>query len=100
MPTSQSRNTLNAFHRDSLTYGALYIHSQIIHKLKTLNASITPKIHTFRATAPGYYVEWYYDADTALYHYISGAVNGAVFSDEGDLEALCDTFEAMFGYDI
>lgn len=100
MLTSQSRKTLNNFHQHSTIYGATYIHPQIIHKLKTLNASIKPMIHSFRATVPGYYVEWYYDANTTLYHYISGAVNGTVFSDKGDLEALCDTFECMFGYDI
>jgi len=100
MLTHRSRKTLNDFHLHSVTYGATYIHPQIIHKLKILNASITPKIHTFRATAPGYYVEWYYDANTALYHYISGAVNGTVFRDKGDLDALCGAFEAMFGYDV
>ena len=100
MHTPQSRKILNDFHRHSTQYGATYIHPHIIHKLKTLNASIKPKIHTFRATVPGYYVEWYYDANTALYYYISGVVNGTVFIDRGDLEALCDTFERMFGYDV
>ena len=99
MLTSNSRNTLNNFHRRSMTYNATYINPKIIHKLKILNASIRPKLHTFRATVPGYYVEWFYNASTATYTYISGAFNGTVFIDEGDLDSLCDTFGQMFGYD-
>ena len=82
-----------------MIYNATYINPQIIHKLKILNASITPKLHTFRASVPGYYVEWFYNASTATYTYISGAVNGTVFIDEGNLDSLCDTFGQMFGYD-
>ena len=100
MISSRSRKTLNDFHRRSLIYNATYINPQIIHKLKVLNASVTPKLHTFRATCPGYYVEWFYNASTATYTMISGAVNGTVCMEEGDLDKLCDVFEQMFGYDV
>ena len=100
MVDQDSRSTLNRFYRASMPHNAAYINPQIIHKLKILNASITPKLHTFRATVPGYYVEWFYNSNTATYTYISGAINGAVFIDEGDLDSLCDTFGCMFGYDI
>ena len=100
MVTAASRKTLNDFHRRSLTYNATYINPQIIHKLKVLNVSVTPKLHTFRATSPGYYVEWFYNANMATYTMIFGAVNGTVYMGEGDLDKLCDVFEQMFGYDV
>lgn len=100
MVTTESRKTLNDFHRRSLTNNAIYINPQIVHKLKVLNASVNFKLHTFRATVPGYYVEWFYNQVTATYIYISGAINGVVFMQQGDLDALCDEFERMFGYDV
>ena len=100
MISHNSRKTLNRFHRDSMICESNYINSQIIHKLKTLNATITPKTHTFRAHVPGYYVEWFYNADTATYGFISGATNAVVFRGNGNINLLCDEFERMFGYDI
>jgi hypothetical protein len=100
MRTARSRITLNDFHRRSLTSNATYIEPRIVHKLKVLNASVNFKLHTFRATVPGYYVEWFYNANTETYTMISGAVNGMVYLDEGDLDKLCDEFERMFGYDV
>ena len=91
---------LNDFNRRSLTSNSTYINPRIVHKLKTLNASVSFKLHTFRATVPGYYVEWFYNTNTATYTTISGAVNGTVFLDEYDLDKLCDEFERMFGYDV
>lgn len=100
MITARSRKTLNDFHRRSLISNATYINPQIVHKLKVLNASVSFKLHTFRATVTGYYVEWFYNQATATYTYISGATNGAVFMEQGDLDSLCDEFERMFGYDL
>ena len=100
MISSNSRAATNRFHRDSIHYGATYIHPQIIHKLKILNATITPKIHSFRATVPGYYVEWFYNSNTATYGFISGATNSTVFRNDGDLDSLCSEFERMFGFDV
>ena len=77
-----------------------YINPRIIHKLKTLNATIKPKTHTFHASVPGYYVEWFYNGDTATYGFISGATNAIVFRGDGDLDSLCSEFERMFGYDV
>lgn len=100
MNSTNSRATTNRFHRDSINYAATYIHPQIIHKLKILNATISPKIHTFRATVPGYYVEWFYNKNTATYVFISGAIYGTVFRNDGDLDSLCSEFERMFGFDV
>ena len=99
MESTRSRKTLNDFHRRSLTSNAIYINPQIVHKLKVLNAGVNFKLHTFRATVPGYYVEWFYNAHTATYTMISGAVNGMVHMEDGDLDKLLDVFEQMFGYD-
>ncbi len=99
MVTANSRTAMNQFHRESLTYSAIYINPQIIHKLKILNATISPKLHTFRASVPGYYVEWFYNKNTATYVFISGATNGTVFRNAGDIDSLCNEFGRMFGYD-
>jgi hypothetical protein len=100
MISTKSRATMNRFCRDSINYGATYIHPQIIHKLKILNATIRPKIHSFHASVPGYYVEWFYNTNTATYGFISGATNSTVFRNDGDLDSLCSEFERMFGYDV
>ena len=100
MLSHNSRITENRFHRDSVGCTATYINPQIIHKLKILNATITPKFYTFRATVPGYYVEWFYNVNTATYGFISGATNAIVFRGNGDLDSLCSEFERMFGYDV
>ena len=100
MRSQRSRETLNRFHRESLSQQSSYINPRIVHKLKILNATITPKLHTFRALTPGYYVEWFYNQATATYVYVSGATNGTVFMEQGDLDALCGEFERMFGYDV
>ena len=99
MNSINSRATTNRFYRDSINYGATYIHPQIIHTLKILNATISPKIHSFRASVPGYYVEWFYNPNTATYGFISGAINSTVFRNDGDLDSLCSEFERMFGWD-
>ena len=100
MMSSISRNTLNQFHRRAQDVQSDYINPQIIHKLKTLNATLTPKLHTFRATRPGYYVEWFYNAHTSTFTVISGAINGMVYMEDGDLDTVCDRLEQMFGYDV
>lgn len=100
MDTARSQYLLNQFHKESLGCNSCYINPRIVFKLKALNATITPKKHTFRANIPGYYVEWFYNVHTMTYIYISGATNAIVFKDEGDLDSLCDTFGAMFGYDV
>ena len=100
MISSRSRNTLNNFYRRAQDSQSDYINPQIIHKLKTLNATLSPKLHTFRATRPGYYVEWFYNVDTSTYTVISGAVEGMVYMEDGDLDTVCDTLEQMFGYDV
>lgn len=98
--SQRSREILNVFHRASLLHQSLYINPRIVHKLKTLNATIIPRMHTFRASVPGYYVEWFYNAHTLTYTMISGAVNGIVYMEEGDIDKLLDMFEQMFGYDV
>lgn len=100
MLTARSQYLLNQFHKESLGCNSCYVNPRIVGKLKALNATITPKQHTFRANIPGYYVEWFYNVHTMTYTYISGATNAIVFKDEGDLDSLCDTFGAMFGYDV
>ena len=100
MISSRSQNTLNNFYRRAQDIQSDYIHPQIIHKLKILNATVLPKLHTFRATTPGYYVEWFYNVHTRTYTAISGAINGMVYMEDGDLNTVCDTLEQMFGYDV
>ena len=100
MLSQNSRRTLNRFYRDSMICNSTYINPRIIHKLKLLNATITPKAHTIHASVPGYYVEWFYNVNTATYGFISGATNAIVFRGDGDLESLCSEFERMFGYDV
>lgn len=99
MISSISQNTLNHFHRLAQDVQSDYINPRIIHKLKTLNVTLTPKLHTFRATRPGYYVEWFYNVHTRTFTMISGATNGMVYMEEGDLDTVCDRLEQMFGYD-
>ena len=100
MRSLNSRKAVNEFHRQSLEFITCYINSQIIRKLRHFNATLIIKKHTIYASAPGYYVEWFYNNRTASYIYISGATNGTVFKEEGDLDSLCDEFERMFGYDV
>jgi hypothetical protein len=100
MTSQRAKETLNRFHYASLSQQSSYINPRIVYKLKILNATITPKLHTFRASVPGYYVEWFYNSATATYMYISGAINGVVFMDQGDLDSLCDELERMFSYNI
>ena len=100
MTSQTSRQTLNRFRQASLAYQSSYINPKIVFKLKVLNAKIAPKLHTFCATVPGYYVEWFYNLNTATYIFISGATNGTVFMGSGDLDSLCSEFERMFGYDV
>lgn len=95
-----SRTTLNNFYRRAQDIQSDYINPQIIHKLKTLNATLTPKAHTFRATRPGYYVEWFHNVHTHTFTLISGATNGMVYMEDGDLDTVCDRLEQMFGYDV
>lgn len=99
--TSQiSQTTLNHFYRRARITQSNYINPQIIHKLKTLNATLVPKLHTFRAIRPGYYVEWFYNLHSLTFTIISGATNGMVYMEDGDLDTVCDRLEQMFGYDV
>ena len=100
MRSANSRKVFNDFHRDSLRNITCYVDPQIFRKLRTLNVTLSIKKHSIYASTRGYFVEWFYDSDTGLYTYISGLENGVVFKDQGDVDSLCDTFGAMFGYDI
>ena len=100
MISSISQNTLNHFHRLAQDIQSDYINPLIIHKLKVLNATLTPKPHTFRATRPGYYVEWFYNVHTRTFTIISGTTIGMVYMEDGDLDTVCDRLEQMFGYDV
>nr|DAW63631.1 MAG TPA: hypothetical protein [Caudoviricetes sp.] len=100
MQSQMSRQTLNRFRQASRDYQSSYINPKIVFKLKVLNAKIMPKLHTFCATVPGYYVEWFYNSNTSTYIFISGATNGTVFMSTGDLDRLCSEFERVFGYDV
>lgn len=100
MRSATSQSTLISFYRRAQDTYSDYINPQIIHKLKLLNAALTPKLHTFLATRPGYYVEWFYNVHTRTFTMISGATNGTVYMEDGDLDTLCDRLEQMFGYDI
>lgn len=99
MTSSTSQITLNHFYRRAKDIQSNYINPQIIYKLKTLNATLIPKFHTFRATRPGYYVEWFYNAHTCTFTMISGTTNGMVYMEDGDINTVCDRLEQMFGYD-
>lgn len=98
MISSISQSTLNHFHRLAQDIQSDYINPRIIHKLKALNVTLTLKPHTFRATRPGYYVEWFYNVHTRTFTMISGATNGMVYMEDGDLDTVCDRLEQMFGY--
>jgi hypothetical protein len=100
MTISSSQNTLNNFHRLAQDIQSDYINPRIIRKLRALNATLTLKSHTFRATRPGYYVEWFYNVHTRTFTMISGATNGMVYMEDGDLDTVCDRLGQMFGYDV
>ena len=99
MTSPISQTTLNHFYRRARGTQSNFINPQIIHKLKILNATLTPKLNTFRATKPGYYVEWFYNLNAGTFTMISGTTNGMVYMEDGDLDTVCDRLEQMFGYD-
>nr|DAY18866.1 MAG TPA: hypothetical protein [Caudoviricetes sp.] len=97
MISKQSKELLNKFHSMSLGNTIRRTNADIVKQINRVNARFEVKDYTFRATVPGYFVEWFYNQNNKTYVYISGVTNGIVFLETGDSEKLCDTIDCMLG---
>lgn len=97
MISKQSKELLNKFHAMSLGNTIRRTNKDIVDQINRVNAHFEVKDYTFRATVPGYFVEWFYVQTNKTYVYICGRTNGIVFLESGDSEKLCDAIDCMLG---
>nr|DAQ61368.1 MAG TPA: hypothetical protein [Caudoviricetes sp.] len=97
MISKRSMDLLNKFHAMSLGNTIRRTNADIVQQINRVNAHLEVKDYTFRATVPGYFVEWFYNQINKSYVYISGVTNGIVFLETGDSEKLCDAIDCMLG---